>query len=97
MLTDNKYLDLRGRRCVEFGAGPKYLASSNITAVYLFTIWHVIDHSRKRRKEADCGNEFLEDILFFGNKYSNITIALAWLSGNKELARAFDDLYVFSY
>jgi hypothetical protein len=33
----------------------------------------------------------------FVNKYSNITIALACLSKNKELSRALDDLHVVSY
>jgi hypothetical protein len=65
MLTDDKYLDSRGRRCVGFGTEPKYPASSNATAVYVFTVWLVNEHSRKQKKEEDSGNKFLEDILFF--------------------------------
>jgi hypothetical protein len=51
MLTDDKYLDSRGQRCVGFGTEPKYPASSNATAVYVFTVWLVNEHSRKQKKE----------------------------------------------
>ncbi len=65
MLTDDKYLDLRGRRCVGFATEPKYPVFSNVTVVYLFTVWYVTDYSRKWRKEEDSGDKFLKDILLF--------------------------------
>jgi hypothetical protein len=38
-----------------------------------------------------------EDVIFLVKMYSNITIALASVSRNKELSRSLDGLHVVSY